>query len=101
MRYRHRYRYTDDWNEIALSIKERANWRCSKCGMRCIRPGDDVSELTRSERMARRLQVHHWNRNPDDNRLDNLSALCVGCHLSYHYLGHSNISPGQLSLFEG
>ena len=92
--------YPDNWTDIAFSIKEEAGWRCSKCGMQCIRPGDDVSKLTPSQRMARTLQVHHWNRNPTDNRPENLSALCSGCHLSYHYLGQSNVSPGQLSLFE-
>jgi hypothetical protein len=25
--------------------------------------------------------------------------LCSSCHLHYHYLGQSNVSPGQLSLF--
>jgi hypothetical protein len=92
-------RYTDDWNEIALSIKERAGWRCSKCGMQCLRPGEDVAGLTKSEKAARTLTVHHWNRDPEDNRPGNLAALCSGCHLSYHHLGHSNVSPGQLSLF--
>ena len=92
-------RYSDDWNEIALAIKEKAGWRCSKCGMQCIRPGEETRGLTKSERAARTLTVHHWNRNPEDNRVGNLAALCSGCHLSYHYLGQSNVSPGQLSLF--
>ena len=92
-------RYTQDWNEIAFAIKEKANWRCSKCGMQCIRPGDETAKLTKSERAARTLTVHHWNRDPQDNRVGNLAALCSGCHLSYHYLGQGNVSPGQLSLF--
>ena len=92
--------YPENWNEIAFSIKEEAGWCCSKCGMQCICPSEDVSVLTTSERRARTLQVHHWNRDPSDNRTENLSAMCSGCHLSYHYLGHSNVSPGQLSLFE-
>lgn len=29
------------------------------------------------------------------------AALHSGCHLSYHHLGHGNVSPGQLSVFEG
>ncbi len=36
-------RYPDNWNEIALSIKEQAQWRCRKCNMQCIRPGEDTS----------------------------------------------------------
>jgi hypothetical protein len=43
--------------------------------------------------------VHHRNRIPEDNRPENLIALCTACHLSYHNRGQSNVSPGQLSLF--
>jgi hypothetical protein len=43
--------------------------------------------------------VHHRNRIPEDNRLENLVALCTACHLSYHNRRQSNVSPGQLSLF--
>jgi 5-methylcytosine-specific restriction endonuclease McrA len=45
------------------------------------------------------LAVHHRNRIPEDNRPENLIALCTACHLSYHNRGQSNVSPGQLSLF--
>jgi hypothetical protein len=33
------------------------------------------------------------------DRPENLSPLCSGCHLSYHYLEQSNVSPGQLSRY--
>ena len=92
-------RYPDNWNQIAFAIKARAGWRCSKCGMQCIRPGEQVKGLTISERRARTLQVHHWNRDPSDNRPENLAPLCSGCHLSFHNLGQANVLPGQLSLF--
>jgi hypothetical protein len=62
------------------------------------RPGKQ-SGLTKSERCALTLAVHHRNRIPEDNRLENLIALCTACHLSYHNRGQSNVSPGQLSLF--
>ncbi|MBD2580133.1 HNH endonuclease [Oscillatoria sp. FACHB-1406] len=91
-------RYTDDWEEIALSLKHLANWKCQKCGMQCLRPGEDTSTLSKSERFQRTLNVHHYNRIPEDNRPDNLVALCTGCHLSYHNRGQSNISIGQLQL---
>jgi hypothetical protein len=41
--------------------------------------------------------VHHHNRMPEDNRPENLIALCTTCHLSYHNRQQSNIPPGQLS----
>jgi hypothetical protein len=92
-------RYPANWKEIAFRVKEQAGWRCRKCQQQCLRPGEDTSHLTRSERMARTLTVHHDNRIPEDNRPKNLIPLCTGCHLSFHYLGQSNVSPGQLSLF--
>jgi len=91
-------RYPDNWREIANSVKESALWRCTKCNQQCLRSGTS-SDLTKSERLKLTLTVHHRNRIPEDNRLENLIALCRACHLSYHNRGQSNISPGQLSLF--
>ncbi|MEC4988842.1 MAG: HNH endonuclease [Oscillatoria sp. PMC 1068.18] len=93
------HRYPDNWKEIATAIKEAAEWKCSKCHRQCLKPGEKT-ERSLSERIAYTLAVHHWNRNPDDNRVENLVALCTGCHLSYHQGGKSNVSPGQLKLFE-
>ncbi|AFZ15562.1 HNH endonuclease (plasmid) [Crinalium epipsammum PCC 9333] len=42
-------RYPKNWYEIALSIKEQAQWRCRKCKMQCIRPGEDTSGLSKSD----------------------------------------------------
>lgn len=93
-------RYPDNWTQIALAIKEEAQWRCAKCGLQCIKPHEDTSKLTKSERTARTLTVHHSNYLPEDCRPENLRVLCTSCHLSYHNRGQSNVSPGQLSLFE-
>ncbi|MCT7996545.1 HNH endonuclease [Laspinema olomoucense] len=90
-------RYPKDWQQIALTIKEKAGWRCSKCNRQCLRPGDSTKHLTKSERAKLTLTVHHHNRMPEDNRLENLIALCTSCHLSYHNRQQSNIPPGQLS----
>ncbi len=32
------------------------------------------------------LQVHHKNRNKEDNRLDNLELICPNCHYEEHFL---------------
>lgn len=81
-------RYGKNWKEIALEVKKKANWKCNKCG------ADFSQKLTRGNS----LQVHHWNRMPEDNRPDNLVALCNSCHLELQrgYLGC--VLPGQLSL---
>jgi 5-methylcytosine-specific restriction endonuclease McrA len=92
-------RYPDNWQEIAFSVKENARWRCAKCNQQCLRLGENTKDLTKSERLKLTLTVHHRNRIPEDNRLENLVALCTACHLSYHNRGQSNVSPGQLSLF--
>lgn len=93
-------RYPDDWNQIANFVKNQVDWKCQKCGMQCLKPQDDVEELTISERRKRTLTVHHSNYKPEDNRLENLIPLCTGCHLSYHSGKKGNISIGQMSLFQ-
>jgi hypothetical protein len=95
-----RTRYPKNWAEIAWAVKEKADWKCAKCRMQCLRPGDNTSHLSKSERTAKTLVVHHFNRIPEDCRFANLTALCTNCHLSYHNRRQSNVSPGQLDFFE-
>lgn len=92
-------RYPDNWDEISLKVKESAKWQCQKCGMQCLKPSDDGSKLSRSERMRKTLTVHHANYQPEDNRPENLIPLCTGCHLSLHTGKKGNVSIGQLRLF--
>lgn len=93
-----RNRYPDNWDDIALAVKEKALWRCRKCCTQCLRPGEG-DRLTRSERAVKTLTVHHANFTPEDNRLENLIPLCAPCHLSMHQRRRGNVSRGQLSLF--
>jgi predicted HNH restriction endonuclease len=93
-------RYPENWADIAFEVKQSADWKCSKCNLQCIRPGNSTKGLSRSERMALTLTVHHKNFTPEDNRLDNLCAVCTSCHLLYHCRRKGNISPGQLSLWK-
>ncbi|MDM3845972.1 MAG: HNH endonuclease signature motif containing protein [Aphanizomenon gracile PMC638.10] len=90
-------RYPKEWKQLSKSIKEKANWRCQKCDRVCLRPGEKPHT---TKPRAYDLQVHHWNRDPSDNRPENLVALCPKCHLSYHRGGKGNVSLGQLSLFD-
>lgn len=34
------------------------------------------------------LQIHHKNRNRDDNSLKNLEIICPNCHYEEHYFNH-------------
>ena len=39
---KNRDRYPDDWEKIALRVKQSANWTCSKCGQICLSPDDKL-----------------------------------------------------------
>ena len=68
-------RYPTNWKEIALSVKERAGWKCQGCGKQCRKPGEPFDTHKNT------LTVHHINHTPEDCREENLIALCAGCHL--------------------
>ena len=94
-------RYPTNWKEIALAIKESADWKCRHCGTLCRRPGEQKQlAITKTEIARHTLDVHHANCIPEDNRVENLIPLCKPCHISLHAGRYSNITPGQLSLFE-
>lgn len=62
-------KYPPDWPEIELRIKEKAGWKCERCG----HPHDPPAGYT--------LTVHHLD-NDKSNCADwNLAALCQRCHL--------------------
>ena len=73
-------RYPENWKQLALAVKESANWQCQRCGRLCLKPGETLPDNLK--RRAYVLQVHHWNLDPSDNRLENLVALCSSCHLA-------------------
>lgn len=43
------------------------------------------------------LQVHHKNRNHEDNALDNLELICPNCHYEEHYLEKSWLGGNVLN----
>ncbi|OUC11582.1 MAG: hypothetical protein B0A82_26885 [Alkalinema sp. CACIAM 70d] len=99
--------YPRDWDTIARSIKDAANWTCVECGRPCRRPGesdfelcdriaehfpqweDDLAVTIDDEEMGPidvlklgrfTLTVAHLNHIPQDCRPENLRALCAPCH---------------------
>lgn len=49
-------------------------------GKKCERCNYDKPEI---------LQVHHKNKNIEDNRMKNLELICPNCHAEKHYLKNS------------
>ncbi len=91
--------YPDNWKELTYQLKEKTNWKCSKCGIQCLKPGEKIKkELTKSEKAKLTLQVHHSDYDVSNNHHENLICLCTACHLSYHCRRRANINPDQLSL---
>jgi len=103
--------YPENWEAIALEIKEAANWTCQNCGRPCRRLGvswDDFADwifnkspawwseleeevydnqtgewgyVPKVQRFT--LAVAHLNHHPEDSRPENLKALCTPCHCRY------------------
>ena len=61
--------YSNDWHEIAQTVKERAEWCCVRCG----HPHDPAAGYC--------LTVHHLTMDKANNAWWNLPALCQRCHL--------------------
>ena len=78
--------YPNNWEAIALDVKEQANWTCQECGKQCWRPGEMTTEQIKADRSTWALftlTVAHLNHIPSDCRPENLKALCSACHLRY------------------
>lgn len=69
--------YTEDWGEISRIVRERADWRCSRCAR--------SYSTNRAD-----LHVHHINGDRTNNSYSNLKALCKYCHQREE--GHSRMS---------
>lgn len=72
--------YTSDWGSVSNRYKRAKGWRCEHCGVYCGGPGDKPL-----------LHVHHWDRNPQNNRESNLVALCIQCHSRQPGAGHKRL----------
>lgn len=68
-----RERYPKNWDAIARDVKDRADWKCQRCGKQCRRPGEPFDTHKRT------LTVAHLNHTPEDCRPENLMAMCGPC----------------------
>jgi hypothetical protein len=71
--------YTDDWNEISLKLRERANWKCQDCAV----------DLSKDREL---LHAHHINGVKSDNRPANLQVVCAECHSKKPDHGHMTVT---------
>ena len=83
--------YPEDWEEIALSKKSAAGWRCEECGVQCRMPGEPFT----SHRYT--LTVSHIDHNPANCAAENLRALCAPCHLRYDAKHHAESRARRLN----
>lgn len=74
--------YTNDWEAVSKSVRQKANYECSDCGISLI----DHKKL---------CHVHHVNGVKSDNSLQNLQVLCLDCHRKVHgtnlYVSHDDM----------
>ena len=75
--------YPENWEEIALAVKEEADWKCEGCGKQCRRPGEPFDTHKRT------LTVSHQDHDPANCERANLKALCAPCHLRYDAAHHA------------
>ena len=95
-----RARYPEDWDTIALRIKQEARWCCQQCQRPCRQPSEPLADfLARVQRWRQQqtplpakfeaaprrylLTVAHLDQQPGNQDPSNLKALCTVCHLQF------------------
>ena len=61
-------KYSSDWDQISRQYKEKIGWKCEECSI-------NLEEKTEF------LEVHHEDSQKNNNREENLRALCIDCHV--------------------
>ena len=98
--------YPQNWEQIALEVKQAAHWICQECGRPCRKPRESWDELidrvapitanyTRDNYWGIQdeqgnwkfgrftLTVAHLDHDPSNSDPNNLKALCSVCHCRY------------------
>lgn len=92
--------YPENWNAIALAVKEAADWKCQECGRHCLKPGEDIEDFLYRISTGRfsecpvieefhlhpkrfEMSAAHLDHQPQNCDRANLKALCSVCHCRY------------------
>ncbi|MBW4596964.1 MAG: HNH endonuclease [Brasilonema angustatum HA4187-MV1] len=95
--------YPKDWKQIAVAIKDKANWTCEECNRPCRRPSETWDDFKyRLARKSKKLYleccekpvrfvatVSHSDHTPLNCHPSNLRCLCAPCHLRYDAHHHA------------
>lgn len=68
--------YPKDWPEIALAVKNAADWKCQQCNLQF----DYNNNVLLLDGKMVTFTVHHKDANPFNCNAENLIALCSPCH---------------------
>lgn len=90
-------RYPKDWKAVSARIRVRSGWRCEcagECGLHRTHPGprrctERHGEFAAWARGVVVLTTAHLNHQPEDNRDENLKAMCLSRYFGLH---HSEVS---------
>lgn len=94
--------YPDNWDALALQVKNEANWICENCGRQCKRTSEtwcefinrvvpkvhcqfshDLLNEMSSKPTRFVLTTAHLDHEPSNCSRDNLKAWCSVCHCRY------------------
>lgn len=75
--------YTDDWSSVSFQYRSKQNFICEECGL----------ELNNHRNL---LHTHHIDGNKQNNKDNNLQALCIDCHRKQPFHGHLLITNNEM-----
>lgn len=80
MMRQYRRRYPANWEELSKQCKERAGWKCERCG------AEQYSIAVSKRNTPYMIYLHAAHRWHDkDNPEPELLALCVACHARHDW----------------
>lgn len=96
-------KYPANWKAIATTVKENADWMCQQCQRPCKKPNESWDEF--KYKLAKKskamyldccekpirfvLTTSHKDHDINNNKPNNLAALCSVCHLRYDAKHHA------------